>query len=97
MTYKGSQATKGSNAVRRLIELGVIPPECVRFELIFDVGDVIRATCTFNVTEDQLEKIAQAYEENPDDAAGIIREFVRPGKGIGSAPEARIPEFGKRD
>lgn len=95
MNYKGSQAVgfapQRSGVVKRLIAAGVIPGECVRFELVFDVTEPIRATCTFNVTEDQLEAIAKAYEEHPEEAAGIVRDIVRP------AAEVRIPEFDHRN
>lgn len=90
MPYTGSKAVafmpQHSKVVKRLIEVGLIPAECVRFELVMEVSQVVRATCTFNVTEDQLAQIAKAYEDYPEEAAGMIREIVRPG--------AKLPEMG---
>lgn len=83
MSYTGSKAVayvvgNRSAVIRRLIDVGVIPAECTRFELVCAVNEPIRATCTFNVNEEQLEQIAKAYEEYPEEAAAIIREIVRP-------------------
>lgn len=95
MTYTGSKAVAyapHSKVIKRLIEVGLIPAECTRFELLFAVNAPVRATCTFNVTEDQVEEIAKAYEEYPEEAAGIIREIVRPGTRKPDTEDAKAPE-----
>lgn len=73
--YAGSRAIKPqcSKAVAELIEIGFLPSECTRFELVIDAKDVIRAKCEFNVTEEQMVTIAAAFARNPEEVAQMLR------------------------
>ena len=75
MIYKGSKAVgaNGSTAIKTLIESGVIPPECRRFELLAEAGGLILLRFEVNATEDQMEIIAKALSDNRDE---LIREVV---------------------
>jgi hypothetical protein len=65
-----------SNAVKKLIEIGILPPDCTRFELVIDAKDVIRAKCEFFVSEEALHEIAAVFEQNPDEAMRIARSMM---------------------
>jgi hypothetical protein len=80
--YKASLAITPvrSKAVKQLIDIGLIPAECTRFELILDAKEAIRAKCEFFVSEDALQKIADALASNPEEVTQIIKTAtVRPG------------------
>lgn len=99
MTYAGSKAiayAAHSKVVKRLIDAGLIPAECTRFELVFQVNSPVRATCTFNVTEEHLEEIAKAYEEHPEEAASIVRDIVRPRGKLHDLSDENDPRFEPR-
>lgn len=83
-----------SNAVRQLIDIGLIPENCTRFELIIDAKDAIRAKCEFVVTEEQLGQIATAFKDSPDEAREIIRTIdVGVGYSVGHPQFERIPNL----
>lgn len=71
-----------------MIDAGIIPKECTRFELVFDAKDAIRAKCEFLVTEEQLEVVAAALVRDPLEAARYIRTAL-----VGMGPTIG----GKRD
>lgn len=73
--YNASKAItpQTSNALRELINIGLIPAQCTRFELVIDAKDAIRAKVEFLVTEEKLQQIADAFKRNPEEAAQIIR------------------------
>lgn len=62
-----------SKAVKAMIDAGIIPAECTRFELVLDAKDAIRARCEFFVTEEQLEVVAAELRRDPLEAARFIR------------------------
>lgn len=74
--YKASSALTpvGSKAVRELIDVGLIPRECTRFELLLDRREAIQATCTFFVSEEQLQKFADVMKSIPEEASQILRQ-----------------------
>ena len=73
--YNASKAIKPQNskAVAELIEIGLLPAACTRFELVIDAKDAIRAKCEFIVTEEQMVAISEAFARNPDEVAQILR------------------------
>lgn len=80
--YKGSLAITPvkSKAVKKLIEIGLIPQECTRFELILDAKEAIQAKCEFFVSEEGMQKIADAFASSPEEVMQIIKTArVRPG------------------
>lgn len=95
--YSGSMAIKPtrSKAVAELIEIGLIPAECTRFELVLDAKDVIRAKCEFNVTEEQMGKIRDAFTRNPEEISQMLRTgtIKVAGYRVGHDEMERIPEL----
>src|SRR5712692_871137 len=62
-----------SNIVRRLIENGIIPPQCRRWELLFEVGHVFLMRSEVFVTSEQLEVIEKVLNEFPNEAQSFAR------------------------
>lgn len=70
-------------AVKRLIVEGIIPPFCRRVTFNFAVNKVATMILEVEVTGEQMEKIADALADNPEEAKAIAREiiFVEPVSG----------------
>lgn len=86
---------QSSRAIRQLISLGLIPSECTHFELVLDAQEAIRATCTFHVTEEQMQMIADAYAANPEEVVQMIRtaSIKTAGYRVGHLEMERIPDL----
>lgn len=65
-----------SQAVKKLIKLGVIPSESVQFDLHLRINEIIRATVTYNVTEEQLQQIADVFAAHPEETARFAQELI---------------------
>lgn len=95
--YSGSRAIKPqcSKAVAELIEIGFLPSECTRFELVIDAKDVIRAKCEFNVTEEQMQVLVDALKRNPEEVADMLRtaEIKVADYRVGHREMERIPDL----
>lgn len=63
-----------SKAMTRLVELGVIPPRCTKFALISEANSIVKIVSETIAEEDQLQAIAAAFEEYPEEIAMIDRE-----------------------
>lgn len=66
----------GSPAVKALIEAGIIPRLCKKFELIIEVGQPIRLIAETLVTEEKFRELADILKDYPEEAAKFAREFV---------------------
>lgn len=75
MTQTRALVPHASKAVRALIEAGIVPEMCTRFELKIAANEVIRAKCEFLLSEEQMEKIATALRDHPEEAKAIARTF----------------------
>lgn len=85
-----------SQAVRKLIELGILPPDCTRFELVIDAKDAIRAKCEFFVSEEALQEIAAVFEQHPEEARRIFTSAIvtaRTDYCVGKAETNNIPRL----
>jgi hypothetical protein len=85
-----------SKAVKKLIEIGILPPDCTRFELVIDANAAIRAKCEFFVSEESLQEIATAFEENPEEARRILTSSIvtaRTDYCVGKAETDNIPRL----
>jgi hypothetical protein len=67
---------RGSKAVKRLIEIGLVPKLCSRFELTLDRNEAIQAVVTYFVTEEQMDAIANVFSENREEIPKIKRRTV---------------------
>jgi len=74
----------GNAAVRKLVEEGVLPRGCFRFELIGDAGEVVKLVTHCYITEQQFRKIADAFmgsrERAREIAELIVYSYERDGK-----------------
>lgn len=84
---------QSSRAVMSLVRSGLIPDNCSHFELILDAKDCIRAKCEFIVSEDQMEKIAAALKDNPDEVERILRSATVISYRVGHQEFERIPNL----
>ena len=67
-----------SKAIKELIEAGVIPQECRRFELVAEPMKPVIMRYEVMATEEQMQKIADALIRNPEDAREIVRVIAFP-------------------
>lgn len=96
MSTSNAIRPQNSQAVKRLIELGILPEECTRFELILDAKDAIRAKCEFFVSEESMQEIAKAFEENPEEARKILTTSIvasRTDYCVGKAETDNLPRL----
>jgi hypothetical protein len=63
-------------AVKRLIDEGIIPPLCRKFVLSCEVNQLIVMNLEVYVTREQMDKIAAALIDNPEEAKRIARDIV---------------------
>ena len=84
---------QNSQAIKQLIALGVIPQECTHFELILDPKEAIRAKCEFLVSEETMQKIADAFSRNPEEAAQILRTAKVSAHVVGRRQMEQIPDL----
>jgi hypothetical protein len=80
-------ASTGSKIIKSLIADGIVPPMCTRFELSAAVHEVVRIKCEFFVSEEQFEKIATAFRDNPDEAKAMARTLLIQRKGAVGNPQ----------
>jgi hypothetical protein len=66
----------GNPAVAALIEAGIIPRLCKKFELIIEVGQPIRVVAETLVAEEKFRELADVLRDYPEEAAKFAREFV---------------------
>jgi hypothetical protein len=57
-----------SRIVQALLDSGIMPPRCLSFELIIHVEKPILIRLECYASKEQAEVIAQAIEDNPDEA-----------------------------
>ncbi len=57
-----------SKILKRLIEAGIIPPQCRRWGLFFEAGSVAIMRTEVFVTPEQFEVISKILEEFPEEA-----------------------------
>jgi len=65
-----------SKLVKALLDAGIIPAQCTRFDLHISFDDVIRATYEVIVSEEQFEKIAATLKDNPEEAKAFARALL---------------------
>jgi hypothetical protein len=73
---KSAVIPNNSPIVERLIETGIIPKLCAKFELTVSVNEPLRITSECFVTEAQFREIADALLENPEEAKRIAHAAV---------------------
>lgn len=80
-----------SSIVKGLIAAGVVPANCTRFNLSIAVGEVVRISCDFFVSEEQFQQIATAFSDNPEEAKAIARRlFIRRQEALSNPPRAQV-------
>ena len=60
-------APNNSKVVQRLTELGIIPPECVSFEMSMHVNKPVRFRYEVYAKESQVQKIAEVFGQHPEE------------------------------
>jgi hypothetical protein len=68
-----------SKAIKELIAAGIIPPECIRFELLAEAGETVRLRYEVHASEDQIQQIADALKRNPEETREMARSIVLKG------------------
>ena len=68
---------------QKLIEAGIIPPQCARWEIVSDVKDAVKLRYEVFVTEAQYVAICQALIDNKNDVGktdsfGFSKEYTYP-------------------
>jgi len=74
MGYVASKAVSanGSETVKALVAAGIIPPECVRFELLISPNRAVTMCFEVYATEEQLQAIGDALKRYPEEAMRVI-------------------------
>lgn len=82
MPYQPSKACcpNNSKAIKALIEAGIIPQECRRFELIAEPNQFVTMRYEVHVTEEQMQQIADALIASPDEAKRVVAAIAFPRK-----------------
>ena len=65
-----------SEAVRRLIEAGIIPHDCTRFELFAAVGEVVAIRTESYLSHEDFELLSKVLAEHPEEAARMARSMT---------------------
>lgn len=68
--------TGTSKAVRRLIDSGIIPPNCRKAILKLEAQSVITLELELFVSKEQFDEIANALIDNADEANRLARSVV---------------------
>jgi len=63
----------GLKSIEKLIEAGLIPQECTKFEVMVAVGQPVRIRSEAFVTKEQMDALVAALTESPEAA----REYAR--------------------
>ncbi len=72
-----SISTFNSKIVAELIEAGIIPRHCSKWEMVADVKDAVRIRSEVFVTEEQYRQIADALLRNKTEARAAVQLTVR--------------------
>jgi len=62
--------------VARLVKVGVIPPECTKFSIVFDINSAVRIECEKFASEKEVFEVVEAIEKSPEIAAPEIAAEV---------------------
>lgn len=90
--YTSSQTSK---AIKELIDAGVIPKDCRRFELICTTSSPILLRYEVNATPEQVQRIADALIRNPEEARAIATFIAFPSRGLEEADRSITVELSK--
>lgn len=68
----------GNPIVKQLVEAGIVPPQCTKFELIFEVHRAVKVRTESFVTEEEFRRLADILAEHAGElaVADFAREFV---------------------
>ena len=69
-------APQGSQAVKALTDAGVLPKACKHFEMILSVNKPCLFRYEVFATEEQVQAIANALRDNPEEAQRIAKEVT---------------------
>lgn len=74
-----------SKAIKQLISMGVIPPECTRFEIISEVAKPVIMRYEVFMSESDLQQVADVFasEESAEEMEAVVKRLVMKSWGSG--------------
>lgn len=67
---------QGSQVIRALIDMGIVPSECRRFELIADADEPVLFRYEIRPSAEQMQILLDTLQQHPEELSRVAKKLI---------------------